>query len=62
MAESYGAYGIRVENEEQIVTAFTKASQNKYLPTIIEFMIDSDELVLPMVPGGKPLSDMILEC
>jgi len=62
LAESYGAYGIRVDNEDQIKAAFTQATQNKSAPTIIEFMIDSEELVFPMVPGGKALSEMILEC
>ncbi len=62
LAESYGAYGIRVESEEDIVNAFRQAVLNKLAPTVIEFMIDSEELVLPMVQGGKPLSSMILEC
>jgi acetolactate synthase I/II/III large subunit len=62
LAESYGAYGIRVEKEEEIELSFLKALKNEKAPTIIEFMIDSEELVLPMVQGGKPLSEMILEC
>jgi acetolactate synthase I/II/III large subunit len=62
LAESYGAYGIRVEAEAEIEAAFLKASENKFAPTIIEFIIDSEELVLPMVQGGKPLKNMILEC
>ena len=62
LAESYGACGIRVESEEDIVNAFRQAVLNKLAPTVIEFMIDSEELVLPMVQGGKPLSSMILEC
>ncbi len=62
LAESYGAYGIRVEKEDQIEAAFAEAAKNPKAPTIIEFMIDSEELVLPMVKGGKAISDMILEC
>ncbi|MDF2586237.1 MAG: acetolactate synthase, large subunit, biosynthetic type [Anaerocolumna sp.] len=62
LAESYGAFGIRVEKEEDIELAFNNAMKNEKAPTIIEFMIDSEELVLPMVQGGKPLSEMILEC
>ncbi len=30
-------------------------------PTIIEFMIATDELVLPMVKSGNPMSEMILK-
>lgn len=62
LAESYGAFGIRVESEEDIEKAFRQAVSNKQTPTVIEFIIDSEELVLPMVQGGKPLSNMILEC
>ncbi len=62
LAESYGAYGIRVETENEIETAFLRAVKNKQAPTVIEFMIDSEELVLPMVQGGRSLNNMILEC
>ncbi len=62
LAESYGAYGIRVESEEEIEAALLQALRNKKAPTVLEFMIDSEELVLPMVQGGKPLNNMILEC
>ena len=60
-AESYGACGIRVEKEEEIDAAFEKAKKHTDAPTIIEFMIASDEIVLPMVQGGNPMSEMILK-
>ena len=61
LAESYGAYGIRVENEEDIDAAFAEAKKHKDAPTIIEFMIATDQLVLPMVKSGNPMSEMILK-
>lgn len=61
LAESYGAYGIRVEKEEDIDAAFMSAKQHTDAPTIIEFMISTDEIVLPMVKGGNPMSEMILK-
>ena len=61
LAESYGAYGIRVEKEEDIDAAFEEAKKHKDAPTIIEFMISTDEIVLPMVKGGNPMSEMILK-
>lgn len=61
VAESYGAVGIRVESVEEIDAAFAKAKEQKDVPTIIEFMIATDELVLPMVKGGNPMSEMILK-
>lgn len=59
-AESYGAHGIRVEKEEDIVPALEAAKANTDAPTLIEFMIATEDLVLPMVPGGSPMSKMIL--
>lgn len=61
LAESYGAVGIRVEDEKDIDAAFAEAKKHKNVPTIIEFMISTDEIVLPMVKGGNPMSEMILK-
>ncbi|MGN0348666.1 MAG: biosynthetic-type acetolactate synthase large subunit [Roseburia sp.] len=61
LAKSYGAYGIRVEREEEIQAALDEARTHKDAPTIIEFMIASEEIVLPMVKGGNPMSEMILK-
>lgn len=62
LAESYEAYGMRIEKEEDIKKAFEFAKEHTDAPTILEFMIDSDELVLPMVQGGQALDCMILDC
>ncbi|MFA9377927.1 MAG: biosynthetic-type acetolactate synthase large subunit [Lachnotalea sp.] len=62
LADSYNAKGIRVFNAEDIEKAFIEAKENKDGPTIIEFMIEPSELVLPMVPNGNALNDMIMNC
>ncbi len=59
-AESYGAHGIRVTQETQIRDALEEARSHTDAPTLIEFMIATDEIVLPMVKGGNPMSEMIL--
>ncbi len=61
LAESYGAHGIRVEREEDIQKALEEAASYQDAPTVIEFLISSDEIVLPMVKGGNPMSEMILK-
>ena len=61
LADSYGAYGIRVEKEEDIDAAFEEARKYPNVPVIIEFMISTDEIVLPMVKSGNPMSEMILK-
>lgn len=59
LAESYGARGIRVHKEEEIAPALMEAKKSN-VTTIIEFMIAADDIVLPMVRGGNPMSEMIL--
>lgn len=59
LAESYDAKGIRVKEVSEIEPALKEAAANKKGPTIIEFLIDTDEIVLPMVKGGNPINKMI---
>ena len=60
-AQSYGAHAIRVTEESQIVPALEEAKSYTDAPCVIECMIHWEEVVLPMVQGGKPMSNMILE-
>ena len=60
-AESYGAKGIRVTNTEEMNAAFEEAKKNKKTSTIIEFMIATEDIVLPMVKSGTAMSQMILK-
>ncbi|MCI8326294.1 MAG: biosynthetic-type acetolactate synthase large subunit, partial [Lachnospiraceae bacterium] len=61
LAESYGAKGIRVMNEKEIVNALTYGRKNKKVPTVIEFIIEAECNVMPIVPLGNSLEEMILE-
>lgn len=60
LVESYGGFGIRVESEQELDAAFEEAGRHPGVPRLIEFMIAADEIVLPMVKGGNPMSEMIL--
>lgn len=60
LAESYGAKAFRVQSPEDIKTTLEKAKDTKKVPTVIEFIIDPEENVLPIVPPGNSLSDMIM--
>ncbi|WP_458459478.1 biosynthetic-type acetolactate synthase large subunit [Pseudobutyrivibrio sp.] len=59
-AASYSCKGIRVTEEAQILPAFKEAREHKGGPILLEFIVSPDDLVLPMVKSGTPLSDMIL--
>lgn len=62
LAESYGAKGIRVTKKEEIAQAFRDARKNTNTPTLIEFIIDPEEMVYPMIKPGGTLEDMIMDC
>lgn len=62
LAESYGAKGIRVTKKEEIEPAFREAMASKKTPYIIEFEIDPEDLVYPMIQPGGTLQDMIMDC
>lgn len=61
LAESYGAKGIRVWKPEEIAPALEAARRETKTPTIIEFMIDPEEMVYPMLKPGGTLREMIIE-
>jgi len=61
LAESYGAYGIRVKNSSEVLAAFKEADKHKDAPTVIEFLIDSDVNVYPMIPAGKSIEEVIMD-
>lgn len=60
LAESYGAKAIRVGKYEDIEAALWMAKNTKKVPTVIEFIIEREENVFPIVPPGEPLSHMII--
>ena len=62
LAESYGAKGIRVTKKEEIEPAFREAMKSTKTPIVIEFDIDPEDLVYPMIQPGGTLEDMILDC
>ena len=60
LARSYGADGMRVEKEEDIEKAFEEAKKHTDGPFLIEFIIDEEELVYPMIKPGGTLEEMLL--
>lgn len=62
LAQSYGADGIRVTKKEEIAPAFERAKTHTKTPTVIEFILDPEEMVYPMIKPGGTLADMIMDC
>lgn len=63
LAESYGAKGIRVTKPEEMKAAFEQAKANRGLkvPTLIEFMLDPEDQVFPMVKPGGTLEELLMD-
>jgi len=59
LAEAYGAAGIRVVNPEDVQKAILQALAIKG-PVFIDFIVDPEEDVYPMVPSGSPINNMLL--
>ncbi len=58
LAEAMGAKGFRAETPEEFRQAFEKALKEDG-PVWIECLISREERVLPMIPSGKSVDDMI---
>jgi acetolactate synthase-1/2/3 large subunit len=59
LAEAYGAVGLRAAKPEEVVPTLMKAFSTRE-PVIIDFVVDPEENVYPMVPAGEPLNQMRL--
>ncbi len=59
LAEAYGAVGILVERKEDVRTALEKAVAMRDRPVVMDFHIEPEENVFPMVPAGKAIDQMI---
>jgi acetolactate synthase-1/2/3 large subunit len=60
IAEAYGLGGLRVKRKEEVVPAIKKAMAEPG-PFLIDFKIEPEENVYPMVPPGAALSEVIEE-
>jgi acetolactate synthase-1/2/3 large subunit len=61
LAEAYGAVGLRVTSESEVAGAIDQAMAVNDRPCLIDFVVDRDENVMPMVPAGGTVEDMLLD-
>ncbi|MCZ6680264.1 MAG: biosynthetic-type acetolactate synthase large subunit [Candidatus Poribacteria bacterium] len=59
LAQAFGATGLRVERIEDVRPALEKAKRINDGPVIIDFIVDEEENVFPMVPSGAGLDEVI---
>ena len=60
VAEGFGCKGYRAETLEELKAALAEAVKSD-VPVWIQCVISREEKVLPMIPGGKTVDDMIVE-
>ena len=60
LAEAYGIAGSRATNEEEFMAAFDRAAESGKA-ALIDCSMSIDEMVLPMVPAGKPIDELLLD-
>ena len=62
LAEAYGVPAFRAHDEPSFMQALEQSAARIKAgsPALIEALIDKDERVLPMVPGGKPIDEQIM--
>lgn len=61
LAKAFGAIGINVTKPEEVDDAIKMALESKDTPVVINFEIDSDDKVFPIVPPGAPINELIEE-
>jgi acetolactate synthase-1/2/3 large subunit len=59
LAEAYGAVGLRATKPEE-VSAVLSEGLSIPQPVIMDFQVDKEESVYPMVPAGAPITEMLL--
>lgn len=59
LAEAYGAMGLRIERPEEVAPAIKKAIEAR-VPALLDFLVEREENVYPMVPAGAPITNMLI--
>ncbi len=59
LAEAYGAIGLRAAKPEEVEPVLSEGLAAKK-PVIMDFVVEQEENVYPMVPAGAPITEMLL--
>jgi acetolactate synthase-1/2/3 large subunit len=59
LAEAYGAVGLRATKPEEVEPVIKQALETPR-PVVMDFKVEPEECVMPMVPAGKAMHEMLL--
>ena len=60
LAEAFGMLGIRVTDKSQVMPAIQQAMDYDG-PALIDFVVEEEENVYPMIPAGQTIKELIEE-
>jgi acetolactate synthase-1/2/3 large subunit len=60
LAEAFGMLGLRVTDKKEVRAAVDKAMAHDG-PVVIDFVVEQDDNVYPMIPAGMAVSELIEE-
>jgi acetolactate synthase-1/2/3 large subunit len=61
LAEAYGAVGIRVTAPTEVAPALERARRTTDRPVFIDFLVQREANVWPIVPAGKSIDQMLMD-
>ncbi len=59
LAEAYGAVGLRATRPDEVETVLAEGLKSDRT-VIMDFLVEKEECVYPMVPAGAPITEMLL--
>jgi len=59
VAKAFGAVGIKITKPEEVEKVMKESMKITNKPVVMDFMVVPEEKVLPMVPAGAPINQMI---
>ena len=59
LAEAYGALGLRATKPKEVEPVLKQGLESP-ITTVMDFWVDREEGVYPMVPAGAPITEMLL--
>ena len=60
LADAFGIFGIRVTDKTQVRSAIEEAN-NYDGPAIVDFIVEQEDNVYPMIPAGMTINELIEE-
>ena len=60
LAEAYGAVGLRCDKKADVKKTLKKSLEYTDVPVIMDFRIEREENVFPMIPSGQSIEEMMV--